>query len=99
MTVGIRRRLTRAYDGSFRDLAAAVARLAAAPPRASVEQLETLAAAMPTRDERRAVVARVDDGLARASALALESITGRRPAWDIFKPLYLAQIELVFHDS
>ena len=22
-----------------------------------------------------------------------------RPAWDIFKPLYLAQIELVFHDS
>ena len=23
----------------------------------------------------------------------------RRPAWDIFKPLYLAQIELVFHDS
>ena len=29
----------------------------------------------------------------------LESITGRRPAWDIFKPLYLAQIELVFHDS
>ena len=30
---------------------------------------------------------------------ALESITGRRPAWDTFKPLYLAQIELVFHDS
>ena len=29
----------------------------------------------------------------------LESITGRRPAWDIFKPLYLAQFELVFHDS
>jgi suppressor of G2 allele of SKP1 len=29
----------------------------------------------------------------------LESITGRRPAWDIFKPLYLAEIELVFHDS
>jgi hypothetical protein len=29
----------------------------------------------------------------------LESITGRRPAWDIFKPLYLAQIELVFYDS
>ena len=27
----------------------------------------------------------------------LESTTGRRPAWDIFKPLYLAQIELVFH--
>jgi len=24
---------------------------------------------------------------------------GRWPAWDIFKPLYLAQIELVFHDS
>jgi len=24
---------------------------------------------------------------------------GRRPAWDIFNPLYLAQIELVFHDS
>ena len=29
----------------------------------------------------------------------LESITGRRPALDIFKPLYLAQIELDFHDS
>ena len=29
----------------------------------------------------------------------LESITGRRPARDIFKPLYLAQIELVCHDS
>jgi len=29
----------------------------------------------------------------------LESITGRRPARDTFKPLYLAQIELVFHDS
>jgi len=28
----------------------------------------------------------------------LESITSR-PAWDIFKPLYLAQIELDFHDS
>ena len=29
----------------------------------------------------------------------LESITGRRPAWGIFKTLYLAEIELVFHDS
>jgi len=30
---------------------------------------------------------------------ALESIAGRRPAWDIFELLYLAQMELVFHDS
>jgi len=36
-------------------------------------------------------------GLSRWTVL--ESMTGRRPAWDIFKPLYLAQIELVFHDS
>ena len=43
--------------------------------------------------------ARDDDGAAAALVSALESITGRRPAWDIFKPLYLAQIELVFHDS
>ena len=46
-----------------------------------------------------------DGQAARADAAAggpvavLESITGRRPAWDIFKPLYLAEIELVFHDS
>ena len=33
------------------------------------------------------------------SGPATESSTGRRPAWNIFKPLYLAQIELVFHDS
>ena len=38
------------------------------------------------------------DALVRLRAV-LESITGRRPAWDIFKPLYLAQIGLVFHDS
>ena len=34
-----------------------------------------------------------------ASTTVSESITGRRPARDIFKPLYLAQIELVFHYS
>jgi len=34
-----------------------------------------------------------------ASNSVLESITGRRPAWDIFELLCLAQIELVFHDS
>ena len=35
----------------------------------------------------------------RAPLPVLESITGRRPARDIFEPFYLAQIELVFHDS
>ena len=34
-----------------------------------------------------------------AFAAVLESIAGRRPVRDILKPLYLAQIELVFHDS
>ena len=33
------------------------------------------------------------------NAPVLELITGRRPAWDIFELLYLAQIEVVFHDS
>ena len=37
--------------------------------------------------------------LGHASRAVLESITARRPARGIFKPLYLAQIELVFHDS
>jgi len=37
-----------------------------------------------------------DDGKLVA---VLESTTGRRPAWDIFELLCLAQIELVFHDS
>jgi len=38
-------------------------------------------------------------GASLARGSVVESITGRRPAWDIFKPLYLAQIEVVFHDS
>ena len=59
--------LARAFEGSFAALACGVARLAAAPPRASVEQLETLRGAMPTLEEQRRVHAAVRDGLAAAS--------------------------------
>ena len=40
----------------------------------SIEQLETLKSAMPTRDEKRLVMDRVTDGIARASALELERL-------------------------
>ena len=58
------------------------------PPRKSLPRSQRLAlrVAAPARDVPR-------------WRPVLESITGRRPAWDIFKSLYLAQIELVFHDS
>ncbi|EGB05770.1 hypothetical protein AURANDRAFT_72151 [Aureococcus anophagefferens] len=66
--------LARAYDGSFVALACALARLTAAPPRVSIEQLETLRAAMPTPDEKRLVASRVYDGVAHASALELDRL-------------------------
>ena len=52
-------------------------------------------------DPRRPTTAggKIVSGSTRESSSVLESTTGRRPAWDIFKPLYLAQIELVFYDS
>ena len=55
-------------------LACAIARLSAAPPRVSIEQLETLRGSMPTPDEQQQVAARVHEGVARASVLELNRL-------------------------
>ena len=62
--------LARAYDG-FEALVCAIARFDAGPPKAAIEQLETLLSAMPTDQEKQSVRKFCEGGLSGASASEL----------------------------